>query len=261
MHEPAARSRSKRLIGRLSFYTVCALLQAASVARPAQPEMLQLSTAQWREDLQFVARELPKRHANAFHFTSPERFAASVAELDRKLPQPDAAHVYVGMMRIVNSIGDGHTYLRFPAACDDFPVAVSRFGREYRVVCAAPELGKAVGGRVIAINGTPIDRVHDLIFAATPQDETLQYREALVSAWMPTGMLLHGLDITPASGTAQFKLVDDQGTEFALELRSAPITTPRWAYAKPPLFREHRGETFWYTWIPEARTVYCNWRS
>jgi hypothetical protein len=261
MHEPGARSTSKRLTGGRPFCTACTLILVTSVARAAQPEKLQLSTAQWREDLQFIALELPKRHSNAFHFTSRERFAASVAELDRKLPQFDAAHVYVGMMRIVNSIGDGHTYLRFPADCDDFPLGVSRFGREYRVVCAAPELAKAVGGRVIAINGTPIDRVHDLIFAVTPQDETPQYREALVSAWMPTGMLLHGLDITPASGAAQLKLVDERGTESSLELRSGPIAAPRWAYAKPPLFREHRGETFWYTWMPEARTVYCNWRS
>jgi Peptidase family S41 len=261
MHEPGAHPTSERLIGRPPFWAVCALFVHASVARAAQPENLQLSTAQWREDLQFIARELPKRHSNAFHFTSRERFEASVAELDRKLPQLDAGHIYVSMMRIVNSIGDGHTHLRFPAECDDFPLAVSRFGREYRVVCAAPQLAKAVGGRVIAINGTPIERVHDLIFAVTPQDETSQYREALVSAWMPTGMLLHGLDITPASGAAQFKLIHDGDAESSVELRSGPITAPQWAYAKPPLFREHRGETFWYTWIPEARTLYCNWRS
>ena len=261
MHEPGVRPTLKRVIGRLAFCAMCALMLTSSVLRAAQGENLQLSTAQWREDLQFIARELPKRHSNAFHFTSRERFEAAVAELDRKLPQLDAGHVYVGMMRIVNSIGDGHTHLRFPADGDDFPLAISRFGNEYRVVFAAPKLAKAVGSRVIAINGMPIDRVHDLIFAVTPQDETPQYREALVSAWMATGILLHGLDITPASGAAQLKLVDDRGEESSVELRSGPATAPRWAYAKPPLFREHPDETFWYTWIPAARTVYCNWRS
>jgi hypothetical protein len=161
----------------------------------------------------------------------------------------------------VNSIGDGHTYLRFPVDCDDFPLGISRFGSEYRVVCAAPQFAKAVGNRVIAINGTPIDRVHDLIFAVTPQDETPQYREQLVGNWMATGILLHGLNITPASGIAQFKLVDDRGAAHSVELGPGAKTSLQWAYSKPPLFREHSGETFWYTWIPEARTVYCNWRS
>lgn len=45
----------------------------------SQTENLQLSAAQWREDLAFLARELPLRHANAFHYTPRERFDAAVA--------------------------------------------------------------------------------------------------------------------------------------------------------------------------------------
>src|SRR5262245_1292549 len=40
---------------------------------------LNLSTERWREDLHFFARELPKRHANAFHHVPQERFEAAVA--------------------------------------------------------------------------------------------------------------------------------------------------------------------------------------
>ncbi|HEV8067254.1 MAG TPA: hypothetical protein VGP76_05940 [Planctomycetaceae bacterium] len=238
---------------------VVVLTYSATLAAP--PENLQLSTAQWREDLQFIARELPKRHMNAFHFTSREHFEAAVSEVDHKLPQLDAAHIYVGMMRVVNSIGDGHTNLRFPGASDDFPLSVGRFGSEYRVICAAPQFAKAVGGQLLAINDTPIDRAHDLIFAVTPQDETAQYREALVSHWMTIGILLHGLDITPAPGAARFQVIDDRGEKYSVELQPDHTRKRQWAYPKPPLFREHPGEAFWYTWLPEARTVYCNWRS
>jgi hypothetical protein len=243
---------------------LCAVLATSAPcfnARAADSETLTLSTAQWRDDLQFIARELPKRHKNAFHFTSREAFEASVTELDRKLPQLDAAHIYVGLMRIVNSIGDGHTYLRFPADCDDFPLRVARFGGEYRVICAAPQFAKAVGGRLDAINDTPVDRVHDLIFAVTPQDETQQLREAQVSSWMTKGILLHGLDVTSASGRARFRLIDDKGEKHSVDLRPDGTQERQWAFAKPPLFRERPDETFWYTWIPEARAVYCNWRS
>jgi hypothetical protein len=198
---------------------------------------------------------------NAFHFTSREHFEAAVSELDHKLPQLDAAHIYVGMMRIVNSIGDGHTYLRFPDASEDFPLSVARFGSEYRVVCAAPRFAKAIGGRLLAINDTPIDRVHDLILAVTPLDETPQYREALVSHWMTIGILLHGLDMTPSSNAARFQLVDDRGAKYLVELQPDRMRERQWAYVKPPLFRERPDETFWYTWLPDARTVYCNWRS
>jgi hypothetical protein len=237
------------------------MILIASTAPAAAPENLQLSTEQWREDLQFLARELPKRHMSAFHYTSRERFEASVAALDPKLPQLDAAHIYVGMMRIVNSIGDGHTYLRFPGDSDDFPVNVGRFAGEYRVVAAAPRFAKAIGSRLIAIDDTPIERVHDLILAATPQDETSQLREAQVTNWMMTGILLHGLDITPSADSARLHLVDDRGAKSTIDLQSERTRERQWAYAKGPLFREHAGETFWYTWLPKSRAVYCNWRS
>jgi hypothetical protein len=248
-------------MGGMSLYLAAILVLASTIARAARPENLQLSTAQWREDLQYLARELPKRHANAFHFTTRERFDATVAELDRKLPQLDAAHIYVGMMQIVNSIGDGHTHLRFPVACDEFPISVTRFGTEYRVVCAAPHFAKAVGHRLLAVNDTPVERVHDLIFAVTPQDETTQYREALVSSWMRIGILLHGLDITPASAAARFQLMNDRSEKESIDLHVDQTSDRQWAFVKPPLFREHPNETFWYTWLPQDRTLYCNWRS
>jgi hypothetical protein len=254
----------RKFVPRWLFKAGVALLAAfltASTGCAAPPENLQISTAQWREDLQFLARELPQRHKNAFHFTSRERFESAMAELDGKLSRLDAAHIYVGMMRIVNSIGDGHTYLRFPVESDEFPLSIGKFRREYRVICAAPRLEGALGGRLLAINGTPIERVHDLILAVTPQDETPQFREALVSQWMTMGILLHGLDITPAPGTAQFQLIDDGGEKHSVDLRPDPGAQQRWACATRPLFRERPDESFWYKWLPDSRTVYCNWRS
>jgi hypothetical protein len=233
----------------------------AGNCRASDPENLQLSTAQWREDLQFIARELPKRHLNAFHFTSRARFEASVADLDRRLPQLDVAEVYVGLMRIVNSIGDGHTHLRFPVHRDALPLEIERFGNGDRVVCAAPLFAKAVGTRIVGINDTPISRVRELILAVTPQDETPHFREALVSSWMTIGILLHGLGITPTSGAARFHLVGKSGSEFAIDVHPDQTKKRDCAYAKGALFRERPDETFWYTWLPESRTVYCNWRT
>ncbi len=238
-----------------------ATILIASAATAAVPENLQLSSAQWREDLQFVARELPKRHMNAFHFTSRERFEASVADLEHRSPHLDAAHIYVGMLRIVNSIGDGHTYLRFPTDSADFPLNVARFGSEYRIVAAAPQFAKAIGGRLVAINDTPIERVHDLIYAVTSQDETSQLREAQVAQWMMKGILLHGLDITPSADAARLHLRDDRGEQNTVSLQSDRTQERHWAFTKAPLFRERPEETFWYKWLPKSRTVYCNWRT
>jgi hypothetical protein len=43
------------------------------------------SALEWREDVRSFARELPKRHKNAFHFISREKFETEVAALDHNL--------------------------------------------------------------------------------------------------------------------------------------------------------------------------------
>jgi hypothetical protein len=88
---------------------------------------------QWHEDLQFLGRELPKRHANAFHHTRRERFETEVAELDRRLDCLNPDEIYVGLDRIANLVGDGQTYVDFPEDIANFPLDIKQFGDEYRV--------------------------------------------------------------------------------------------------------------------------------
>ena len=71
-----------------------ALAGAAAVtawlARPV-PERTDLGAGEWRQDLAFIARELPRRHANAFHHLSQHDFARAVADLDARIPALEPA--------------------------------------------------------------------------------------------------------------------------------------------------------------------------
>ena len=226
-------------------------------------ENLHLSPQQWREDLRFFARELPKKHANAFHHISRDQFDAAVAELDGKLDHLDGDEVYVALDRIANMIGDGHTYVKFPRDDAEFPIDIARFGDQYRVTSVIPGLEKALGARVVQIEDTPIERAHDLIHPLTPQDETSQLQEANLAGYLTTGMVLHGLGIISNRRTARYTLADDSGQEFTIEVHAvSPLEqiTPVRPFKDPPLFRQRPEESFWYTYLPESKTVYCNFR-
>ncbi|HYX69321.1 MAG TPA: hypothetical protein VE825_09325, partial [Terriglobales bacterium] len=105
-------------------------LHRVAAAKPttATQTVMNLTAAQWREDLQYFARELPKRHANAFHHISRERFQKEVAALDARLDHLNADEVYMGMDRIANLVGDAHTYIKFPADTADLPLSLALFG-------------------------------------------------------------------------------------------------------------------------------------
>ena len=61
--------------------------------------------AELRQDLQFFARELPRRHINAFHYTPRAGFEAAISALDKQLDSLDADQFYVGLMRIAAMCG------------------------------------------------------------------------------------------------------------------------------------------------------------
>jgi hypothetical protein len=226
-------------------------------------ETLNLTKAQWHEDLAFLARELPKRHANAFHSISREKFEAEVGALDQRLDQLNSDEIYVGMDRIANLIGDGHTYIRFPEDYANLPVDIVRFGDDYRVVATANGNEKALGARVIKIEDTPSARAHEILLSLTPSDETDVLRNARANGFLTIGILLHGIGIVRDRNLVRYTLADDDGKEFAVNIHSVVRSDRlnwKYPYKAAPLFRQKPDEDFWYTYLPESHTVYCNFR-
>lgn len=228
-------------------------------------EGLKLSHEQWHQDLAYLARELPKRHANAFHYISRERFESGVAQLDGKLDQLNSDEIYVGMDRIVNLIGDGHTYIRVPANDARFPIELQRFAGEYRVVGTTTQFEKALGMRVTKIQDTPIASAHEALLALTPADETQVLRDSRVTRYLTLGIVLHGMQIIPDRNVARYSFADDNAGEFTIGIEAgAPGETPssNWVSVpkEPPLFRQRPNDSFWYVYLPDSHTVYCSFR-
>jgi hypothetical protein len=114
------------------------------------------------------------------------------------------------------------------------------------------------------VEGTPVSRVHEILVALTPQDETATLTNSQATSFLTLGIALHGLGVTPTRDIVHYTLADDTDREFTVEARSISASAkPKWiaAYRQPPLFRQRPTETFWYEWLPESRTVYCNFRA
>lgn len=125
----------------------------------------------WRKDLRYLARELPSRHANAFHSVSREIFDAEIARLDAAIPRLNGDEVLVGFMRVVALVGDGHTHFDLPPTALRYPVEMQWFGDELRVIAAQAPYHSAVGARVIAIGSTPIRDVMERAIQLVPRGE------------------------------------------------------------------------------------------
>jgi hypothetical protein len=246
-------------------------LQLSAQTTTAPP----VSKEQWHEDLKFLATELPKRHANAFHFIPKAVFVQEVSQLDRTLNDLNRDEFFVGMDRIENSIGDGHTYIRVPADAPIFPVHFERFGEYYRLVSTrdVPGPRDALGGRLLKIDDTQVNRAQKLLLTLTPADETQALRNVRATALLNDGMVLHGLGITSDRDTVRYIVLTDAGSEVTLEyhgeanqFRGVSITDileTGWlrAVVHPALYLQQPDQDFWCTYLQASKTGYCNFRS
>jgi hypothetical protein len=221
-----------------------------------------LTPAQWREDLAWLASELPRRHASAFHRISRAAFDEAVARLRARIDRLNPDQIYVEFDRLATMIGDGHTYVIFPPDDANLPLSVKAFDGAYRIVAAGADDRAAIGASLVAIDGMPVAEAARRLIAITPRDETPALREGRVETFLTLGMMLHGAGISRSRDDIAFTLRDDAGrvfTERVHAVRPGEAVAWRSVAVQPPLYRQHRGESFWCT-TPAPQTLYCNFR-
>jgi hypothetical protein len=230
-----------------------------------------VSKAQWRDDLRHFAKELPKRHKNLYHATSPEQFERAVADLDAAIPSLADHQIVVRMHQIAASVGDGHTRVHLPPWFERYPLNLFWFGRELRVTAASEAYRGALGTRVVKIGGLPIDEVQARIANYIPSaaNENAWYVLSASPNFIARPEFLHALGIVPDLARAAFTFEDDQGQQSTLEISPVPLPPVvggavtlglTGAATAPPLARQKQGEPFWFTHLPDSDTVYVGFR-
>ena len=214
----------------------------------------------WRDDLRFLARQLPSNHANAFHTVSRQTFDAEVARLDAAIPNLNGDEVLVRLMRIVALIGDGHTHLDLPPNSLRYPMELQWFGDDLRVIAAQAPYHSAVGARVLSIGSTPIRDVMERAIQLVPRGENDGRTRLTATMQLTVPEVLHGLGVIADRANAPFALELATGERTTITFspaRFGPFSTWRMATGdKPPLYLQRLTEPWWTEFLSSAQTVY-----
>jgi hypothetical protein len=255
----------------------CAAL-LATVAPAATQNAL--TAEQWRQDLRFLANELPRRHRDPFTRTTRAAFDSAVAALDQRIPALRDHEVVVGMASLVAMLRDGHTRLTLPEDTalgwdrahtttppprdsslyfHHLPVRFALFSDGLFVTAATAEHRGLIGSRVVSIGGVAADAALQRVRGVVHADNEMGYR--MVS---PTRLaipeVLHALGIARGLDEASIE-VERAGRRRAVTLQALrPFSGTRILEAREigpaALSERHLDRRYWMELIPRGRVLY-----
>jgi tetratricopeptide (TPR) repeat protein len=234
----------------------------------------------WREDLRFMAEELPKRHQNLFHAMTREQYETAVKSLNERIPSLTRNQIIVEFTRIVAMIGDGHTSIAGlisdpKIGFRSYPLTLHFFKDGLFVMTADREHAQAVGARVLKIGNKSAEQAFDAIKGLVFHDHRNEFGlKASAPFMLVTPEVLHAVGLVEDMEKAQFVLEKD-GKQMTVELKPMMRGVMEghgsvWDYIKPqgwvdardaasaptPLWLKNVRDLFWFEYLADSKTVY-----
>lgn len=223
----------------------------------------------WMQDVEYLGSELPYLHVDPYFKVSQAEFQQSVSKLTHQVPTLNDEQIIVGMMRIVASLGDGHTRTypgSNPVNFVSLPLAMTWLNDGLVVTAASPEYAQAVGAKVLQIGDHPVENVYEAVKPLIPADNDMQFLNdspALMS--MPA--ILYGLDLIPQKDRVTFGFEAQDGAKFTLELEPASADSEPFVSiyetvgVQVPLYEQNRGAYYWHRYLSESNAIYVQYNN
>lgn len=234
------------------------LLDAEAFFQPPE-ERLDLTTAQWLEDLDRLAEILTQQHGSPFHRLSRAEFEREVTRTRAALPDLDGIGAALAFHKLAALPGDGHTEVALPRVQRRLPVELFWFEDGLRLVGVATEHQNRLGARLVAVNGVSVDEVVEELRAFIPAGETEGFIRAGLPSLVGNPDMLSAAGIGDASVTLSLEAGTGARNEIELTAASAADDLAILNGAQP-LWRRHADREFWTEVLADG-SVYVNWRS
>ena len=224
-----------------------------------------LTPAQWAEDLDFLAAELPKKHKNLFYKISESEFRGRVEAFKAKLPSLGREEILAGLMKVIAAVGDSHTTLGYRPE-QGRPLMLYWFKDGVSILNTVGEHENILYGKITAIGGKPIEEVVSVLTSLIPHENDAQVKNRVTNLLTDTAVL-HGAGIIPSPDRASLAVLTAAGRPLSVEM--APIafsSKPDWLVdtadeSGAPLYIKNRRLFYWFEVLPKSRTLFFKYNS
>ena len=232
-----------------------------------------LSAADWQADLRFLQKTVHEDYSFLFKKITAEQFDAEVETLAGAIPAMQPHEIAAGIARIVASFQYGHTAVGFrggPVPFHQLPVNLYQFSDGLYIEGAHKDYEKALGAKVLKIEGMPVEEALKAIRPIVPAEND-QYFKAYGLSFLCIPEALHAQGITKELKNEITLSLEKDGKTFdqkitAAEARHFPTQYGfvqqggDWLSARDqtetPLYLKNFDRIYYFEYLPEQKTVY-----
>ncbi len=230
--------------------------------------MRQNEDKKWVEALDFLYKELPRRHKNLYYSISEMDYLESIRSLKKAVPGLGSDEIKVQIAKIIASVGDAHTSINIPVyyLC---PLEFYWFSDGIYSINTSKSAEALLYKKITHIDGMEIEKVIEKL-STIISHENQSYLKSLLPKYLPAIELLYGLKIARKVSGLTVTFQNEKGDhedwfvnsypfhEYVEQLQSNRINI---AEDKLPLYRKNSGQNYWMEYMDEAKTLYFNYRT
>lgn len=253
----------KKLRAALTMF-VCVALAAASIV--SAQSTTELSRAdKWREDLKFLAVELPKRHKNLFFKITREQFDREIAKISEAVPKLTDSEVKLALWRLAAMIGDAHTRIQYSKE-KSYPVILYQFPDGVFAAATTEEYKIMLGAKLVKIGKIEVERAKEAVRSIIPVENESWFKQQFPN-YLTDPEILYLLKLLPDRNEGDFTFRNRKGKQFSIKLRPISVKEQvKWVrpFDSPagalPLFLRNPELFYWYEYLADSKTLYLNYR-
>lgn len=179
---------------------------------------------QWRDDIDFMHKELESRHIDLYHKISTDFFNTELARIKQQLPSLSETSMSIELMRLMKQVGDGHTQFAYWGGTHHrYPLELRTFDDELHLIRIEPKHQHLLGATLVAIDDMPIEKALELIIPILQGVENIHSEKQRLNETISVAEVLYGLKIVENLQQANFTFKLPTGEQHKVSLNSLTI--------------------------------------
>ncbi|MDR2981819.1 MAG: hypothetical protein LBV12_06190 [Puniceicoccales bacterium] len=183
-----------------------------------------INKVNWNEDLDFIAKELPRKHCNFFAIISSGYFLEELGKIKLESKKLTNLEVALRLRQLIASAGDSHTVLDFSPFINKnqiLPLQLYWFSDGVFIIGTTSENNEILGQQLVSINGFSIDTISNKLISLITVDNSATVKK-IVPQILPSIQLLEYFGFINEK-KLELGLVDSDGNNRIYKMSVAEI--------------------------------------